>query len=102
MRISCILVSETTHPMIPEGIYTLEEFETLSSVAASVTSPIEDSEVYVTVYFTDTSLESTVQGHLHINQEGDRGLMDWIGSAIAVVDDESIVETLGKIERVIH
>lgn len=102
MKVSCILVSETTHPMIPEGIYTLEEFETLSSVAASVTSPIEESEVHVTVYFTDTSLESTVQGQLHINQEGDRGLMDWIGSAIAIVEDKSISDTLSKIERVIH
>ena len=105
MKIAYIHVEETNHPLVGEGFYTLEEFETLANAAASATSMLEDSDIQLTIYFSPelgSDYETNIQGILYLNRSGDWGLMDWIGSAYAQADDEQSKKILQSIEKTIH
>jgi len=105
MNVAYLVVETSNHHLIEEGIYTLEEFEPLANMAASITSPLDPSDILVTVYFgghKEAELESTIEGVLHVHQRGDWGLMDWIGSAMAATEDKQIQDTLKSIDKQIH
>ena len=104
MKVAYLIVEESNHRLVEEGIYTFEEFETLANIVASVTAPVEPSDILVTVYFSGQTdnLDSTIEGVLHLHQRGDWGLMDWLGNAMAKTDDIQIQATLTNIEKTTH
>lgn len=104
MKPTHVHVDESAHPMIEVGLYTFEEFEQLACTAANMTpsmngAPTNQSCVEITAYFEQ---DFRIYGHLHIANDEDYGLMDWIGNCMATTNDPQLIEQLSQINRTLH
>lgn len=97
-----IMIDSSKCPYFEEGAYyEFPIFERTAQHAAQLTPSIEGHEscVDITVYFRGSSL--MFPAHLHIDQAGDHGFMDWVGNAMQYANPEAQA-ILGKINRTLN